>query len=249
MVKSKKKNVVPLRTAAPPVGPPPSSPLARFDLSPEAFAQIVRGAHAERTRLSVYAPKNASGLVFYIWFVSLLRAHLIGLNRGWEERTIDGLEVIENSSLGVRIAYVLAETIDDVLITSYRGPISLAAADRNGQLSLLSSAYREPQPRERTGDVRPIVQCETWFVAVCPMAGAYRLELALPTDHVNGRFTEWRERIAVGEVSLDSEPTLDAVIDVAPAAVVTKPKPKRKKLPPAEVKPANDTGTDNESNK
>jgi hypothetical protein len=220
-----------------------------FHLTPAAIAQIIRDAHAERVRLSVFAPKPASGLVFYIWFVSLLRAHLIGLNRGWEENTIDGLEVVENVELQIRIAYVLAETIDDALITSYRGPVSRTLASRNGQLPLLPQEFREPQPREASGEVRPIVPFETWFVAVRPMTGAYRLELALPTDHEGGRFTEWAQRIPLGEVSLDSEPKLDA-IDEKAKVVTPKPVPKRKKPRPApEAKPANDTGTDDDSKK
>ncbi len=225
----------------PPGVKPLKRTLADFDLTDEALAKITRDAHAERMRLSPNAPKNAAGTTFYIWFVSLLRDYLVGIGNGWVTRTVNGLEVVEHAERRVRIAYVVAESQDGELVSSHRGPVSLAAAAKNGQTVLFTAEQLAPQPRVRELRAQePVFQ--TWFVAVNRAEGLYLLELALPTEQEGSRFTSWAEQLPIAEVRLDTEPKLDETEAAASATAVPKPKRKRSS---SEVGAAK-TGTDDE---
>jgi hypothetical protein len=208
-----------------------------FDLDGAAITKIVKHAHSERERLSEHAPSNAGGSTFYYWIVSGIREHLLALGRGWAKRNVNGLEVIEHKDQRLRIAYVSAEgTSDEVMKSSPRGPMSVAAAEKNGQLRLLSANYYE---QTRTRAVHPAAFSygfKTWFIAIERDGGIYRVVLALPTETEGGRFVSWEHRIHIADVALDSEPKNDAVESSPAAEATTPPKPKRRQ----KAAPAND---------
>jgi hypothetical protein len=229
---------------------PPANSLADFDLDDAAIATIVKNAHSERRRLTGNAPSNARGSTFYFWIVSGLREHLLGLGRGWAKGCVQGLEVVEHKEKRIRLAYVAAEGASGPEMTSSpRGPMSVAAAERNGQLRLFAVSDSE-QPRTIAG--HPAMSAagfKTWFLAIEPNDGVYRLALALPTEtEVNsGRFVTWAEHIPIADVAIDSEPNNHVVEPSAPLEATTPPKPKRRRRGPlAKASPVSDlteTGT------
>jgi hypothetical protein len=227
--------------------PPPANSLANFDLDDAAIAKIVKHAHSERKRLTDNAPSNARGSTFYYWIVSGIREYLLGLGRGWQKRNVNGLEVVEHAAKHIRIAYVSAEGASgDAMKSSPRGPMSVAAAEKNGQLRLLPASYFE-QTRTRT--VHPsmfAVGFKTWFIAIEPDNGVYRVVLALPTEAESGRFVNWETRIRIADVAIDSEPKNDAVEPSAAVETTTPATPKRRQ----KAAPASDiTKTGTESRK
>ncbi len=214
--------------------PPKAKSLADFDLDDIAVANIVKLAHSERMRVSTFAPSNAPGMTFYNWFVSGLRRHLVMLGRDWKKKNVNGLEVVEHEKKRIRIAYVsAANTADEHMTSSRRGPVSLEAAAVNGQMSLLPAEWlgqtRAKKTKAMGAETRPS-DFETWFIAIEDASTCYRVALALPVETVGGRFVEWEHKIRLADVSLDSEPKDDA-IRPAPAETTAAPRATRKKQP------------------
>ncbi len=207
---------------------PPRS-LEDFDLDEGAISKIVKHAHSERERLSEHAPSNARGSTFYYWVVSGIREQLLTLGGGWAKNSMNGLEVIDHAEKHVRIAYVSAEgTSGEDMKSSPRGPMSVAAAEKNGQLRLLSTKYFDQTHTRKVhaGALNP--DFETWFIAIERDDGVYRVVLALPTDTEGGRFMKWEQRIRIADIALDSEPKNDAVESSSAVATTTPAKPKRR---------------------
>jgi len=229
--------------------PPSGKTLADFDLTHEALAQIISDAHAERASLlGRYYPRNASGLTFYFHVVGGLRQYLIERRRGWKNVTDHGLEFVEHEKKRIRIGYCSADEATGIEgqtpRSRRRGAASIYAASKNMLQTLLRFPTRFLTDRPEKAEGADAGEVQSWFLAVFRSATAYRLELALPIRCSDGQFVGWAERVFIDEISLDSEPKLDAV---APAPPPSPPKPRRRK-PAAKDEPASKkkaSGNDN----
>jgi hypothetical protein len=205
----------------------------------------VKHAHAERERVSAFAPINARGTRFYDAFVAAMREHLVMSGCGWTMRCINGLEVVEHKEKRIRIAYLsVSGTSGEHMTSSPRGPVSITAAATNQQLLLLAAPWLEPT-KTLAAKVRRLKSAfETWFLGIEFIVDRYQIVLALPKEPENEgvRFVDWENCIRAADVPIDSEPKDDALPPPPPAETVAPPKVTRK-IKWKRKKPDNDTDT------
>lgn len=199
-----------------------------FGVSADALRGCVREAHQAKIAASPFAPKTSAGQRFYEQIVVALRVLFLGLP-GWKMTSERNQEFVQNVDRGLRVGYVKTDAgtaqfdPDTGLLLRMSSTRPRGKAGRQTVASNQLMLFRESSVRAApsVGGIR------TWLVAVHATAGGYRVELALPLlCEKSGHIIEWKDRIAIGEVTLDSEPKLPE--DAAPQPTA-KPRATRKK--------------------
>lgn len=197
-----------------------------FGVSREGFRTCVREAHEAKITTSPLAPKTSAGLRFYEQLIVALRTRFLSDSPGWTLASVRNQEFIQHEERGVRIGYVKTDagTAQFHPETGTLLPMtSVRPRGKAGRHTVASNQLMLFQSSD-IGGATP-VGFRTWLVAVHATFGGYRVEIALPVRCDEGHIVGWEDRIAIGEVTLDSDPKLPKDT----GAQAAKPRAQRKK--------------------
>ncbi|WP_081079128.1 hypothetical protein [Burkholderia territorii] len=179
--------------------------LASLELDRQVLIDAVLQALMYRARLTAHHPRLYRHSVLTNETVAALRDLLVP--RGWEKQDEGNYELVVNPALGAAIAVASGDDatgLKDFTPSnkSEKGPRTVKAVDDNRTADLFPETLPPVQDEQRVLD--------TWILLHHLDGDEIRLELSRPNgyDSTQHFVTSWSERIVLGPIDLDGEPTV-----------------------------------------
>lgn len=179
--------------------------LAQLQLDRQVLIDAVLQAILYRARLTAHHPRLYRHSVLTNETVAALRDFLIP--RGWEKQDEGNYELVVNPALAVAIAVASGDDATGIKDRtpsnkSEKGPRTVKAVDDNRTADLFPETLPPVEDEQRTLD--------TWILLHHFKSDELRLELSRPNgyDSTQRFVTSWSERIVLGAIELDGNPTV-----------------------------------------
>ncbi|CAE6969238.1 hypothetical protein R69608_07188 [Paraburkholderia nemoris] len=179
--------------------------LAELQLDRQVLIDAVLQAILYRARLTAHHPRLYRHSVLTNETVAALRDFLIP--RGWEKQDEGNYELVVNPALNVAIAVASGDDATGLKDRtpsnkSEKGPRTVKAVDDNRTADLFPETLPPVADEQRIPDTRILLHHFN--------GDELRLELSRPNgyDSTQRFVTSWSERIVLGAIELDGDPTV-----------------------------------------
>ncbi|CAJ3296697.1 Uncharacterised protein [Burkholderia pseudomallei] len=179
--------------------------LALLELDRQVLIDAVLQALLYKARLTSHHPNLYRHSVLTNETVAALRDFLVP--RGWGKQDEGNYELVVNPEVNVAIAVASGDDATGIKDRtpsnkSEKGPRTVKAVDDNRTADLFPETLPPVEEEQRALD--------TWILLHHHAGDAMRLELSRPNgyDSTQRFVTSWSERIVIGSIELDGEPTV-----------------------------------------
>ncbi|KVR14081.1 hypothetical protein WK11_29060 [Burkholderia ubonensis] len=179
--------------------------LALLELDRQVLIDAVLQALLYKARLTSHHPNLYRHSVLTNETVAALRDFLVP--RGWGKQDEGNYELVVNPEANVAIAVASGDDATGLKDRtpsnkSEKGPRTVKAVDDNRTADLFPETLPSLEEEQRALD--------TWILLHHHAGDAMRLELSRPNgyDSTQRFVTSWSERIVIGSIELDGEPTV-----------------------------------------